>query len=190
MTKYKKGRIWASVCYPESLPDDWLDILSSTSLQIAISPLHDKDLEPDGKTFKKPHYHILFNFDGPTTYNHVKEICDTINATIPIKIESIRGMYRYHLHLDNPEKYQYHDNDRILLNGFDKSNVDGLTVTDIDRITTELIDFCEENDITEYYDLLIYLRLSSNTDYLNVAKRNTIMLNTFLKSKRNKFKKN
>ena len=187
MTKYKKGRIWACTIYPESMPTDWLDILSSTMIEIAISPLHDKDVEPDG-TPKKAHYHILFNFDGPTTYNHVKEICDLLHGTIPIKIDSLKGMYRYHIHKDNPEKYQYKDSDRILLNGFDKTNIDGLSQTDIDRITTDLIDFCEENNIDEYYDLIIYLRCSSLTDYLSVAKKNTIMLNTFLKSKRNKFK--
>lgn len=76
--------------------------------RIAISPLHDKDIDPTGES-KKPHYHIILNYDGPTTYEHVKELCDSLNMTIPIKLESLRNMYRYHLHLDNPEKYQYDD---------------------------------------------------------------------------------
>lgn len=57
----KKGRIWASVGYPESLPTDWKDKLIETGLQIAISPLHDKDINPTGEV-KKPHYHFIFWF--------------------------------------------------------------------------------------------------------------------------------
>ena len=55
--KNVKKRAWGGVIYPESLPENWLEILQNSGLQIAISPLHDKDINPDG-TIKKPHYHI------------------------------------------------------------------------------------------------------------------------------------
>lgn len=181
----KKGRIWASVGYPESLPTDWKDKLIETGLQIAISPLHDKDINPTGEV-KKPHYHIIFNYEGPTTHNHVKELCDSLNMTIPIKLESLRGMYRYHLHLDNPEKYQYDDRDRILLNGFDPKSVDALTATEIDKITTEILAFIDDNDIIEYADLLYEFRTNDLVNMLNVAKSHTILFNTYIRSKRHK----
>lgn len=181
----KKGRIWASVGYPESLPTDWKEKLIETGLQIAISPLHDKDINPTGEV-KKPHYHIIFNYDGPTTYNHVKELCDSLNMTIPIKLESLRGMYRYHIHLDNPEKYQYDDRDRALLNGFDPKSVDALTATEIDKITTEILAFIDDNDILEYSDLLYEFRVNDLTNMLNVAKSHTILFNTYIRSKRHK----
>lgn len=181
----KKGRIWASVGYPESLPTDWKDKLIETGLQIAISPLHDKDINPTGEV-KKPHYHIIFNYEGPTTYNHVKELCDSLNMTIPIKLESLRGMYRYHLHLDNPDKYQYDDRDRILLNGFDPKSVDALTATEIDKITTEILAFIDDNDILEYSDLLYEFRVNDLVNMLNVAKSHTILFNTYIRSKRHK----
>lgn len=181
----KKGRIWASVGYPESLPTDWKEKLIETGLQIAISPLHDKDINPTGE-LKKFHYHIIFNYDGPTTYNHVKELCDSLNMTIPIKLESLRGMYRYHLHLDNPEKYQYDDRDRILLNGFDPKSVDALTSTEIDKITTEILAFIDDNDILEYSDLLYEFRINDLVNMLNVAKSHTILFNTYIRSKRHK----
>ena len=181
----KKGRIWASVGYPESLPTDWKDKLIETGLQIAISPLHDKDINPTGEV-KKPHYHIIFNYEGPTTYNHVKELCDSLNMTIPNKLESLRGMYRYHLHLDNPEKYQYDDRDRILLNGFDPKSVDALTATEIDKITTEILAFIDDNDILEYSDLLYEFRINDLVNMLNVAKSHTILFNTYIRSKRHK----
>lgn len=182
----KKGRIWASVGYPESLPTDWLDRLVDTGLQIAISPLHDKDFDPTGET-KKPHYHIIFNYDGPTTYNHVKELCYSLNMTIPIKLESLRGMYRYHLHLDNPDKYQYDDRDRKLLNGFDVSSVNSLTQTEINKILTELVQIIEDNNIFEYRDLIYNLLDSPNLR--DVAYSHTIFLNTYIKSKRHQHEK-
>ena len=51
-----KKRNWAFVCYPESLPDNWQDILIESGIPFAISPLHDRDMNADN-TEKKPHYH-------------------------------------------------------------------------------------------------------------------------------------
>ena len=53
-----KNRYWTFLIYPESAPKDWKDILQQTFLPVAISPLHDKDLNADGEK-KKPHYHII-----------------------------------------------------------------------------------------------------------------------------------
>lgn len=183
--KYQKSRIWASVGYPESLPSNWKDKLTETGLQIAVSPLHDKDINPTGE-LKKPHYHFIFNYEGPTTFEHMKELCDSLNMTIPIKLESLRGMYRYHIHADNPEKYQYDDRDRILLNGFDSKLVDALTATEIDKLSNQILAFIDDNNITEYCDLLFQFRTNDCLDLLQVAKSHTILFNTYIKSKRHK----
>ena len=185
--KYIKSRIWACIGYPESLPGNWLDILRETGLQVAISPFHDKDIDPTGES-KKPHYHIIFNYDGPTTYEHVKDLCDSLNMTIPIKLESLRGMYRYHLHLDNPEKYQYDDRDRILLGGFDSNSVNALTKTEVDKYKKEILSFIVNNDIKEYCDLLTVLIDNDMNEMLSVATNNTLLFNTFITSLRNKKK--
>lgn len=182
-----KARYWACVGYPESLPSDWQEKLRETGLQIAISPLHDRDLNPTGEE-KKEHYHIIFAYEGPTTYNNVKNLCDTFNMTIPIKLESVKGMYRYHLHLDNPEKFQYDDRDRILINGFDSSLVNELTKTEIDKCKKEIISFILDNDIREYADLLEILMKNDLTNLLTVATSYTILFHTFISSRRNKLK--
>lgn len=184
--KYVKSRYWASVGYPESLPDNWKDLLIETGLRCAISPLHDKDLNPDGE-IKKVHYHFIFYYDGPTTYESVKELCDKFNMTIPIKLESIRGMYRYHIHLDNPEKYQYDDRDRLLLNGFDSNSVNELTKTEVNKLKKEIITFIVDNDIREYSDLLNLL-LENEPNMFDVATSHTILFHTFISSRRNKIK--
>lgn len=187
MSKNIKARYWASVGYPESLPENWKEKLRETGLQVAISPLHDKDLNPDGEE-KKIHYHFIFAYEGPTTYNNVKNLCDEFNMTIPIKLESIRGMYRYHIHLDNPEKYQYDDRDRTLLNGFDSNSVNELTKTEVNKIVKQILTFVIENDIIEYSDLLQILLESDETNMLDVATNKTLLFDGFIRSRRNKRK--
>lgn len=183
----QKGRIWAFVGYPESLPSDWLDKLQETGLQIAISPIHDKDFNSDG-TPKKSHYHIMVIYDGPTTYNHVLELTKSLNCTIPIKLESARGMFRYHIHIDNPEKYQYDDRDRILINGFDLSSCNQLTHSEVLKIKRLVLDIIKDNMITEYSDLCDMLHQTDSIQMLDVVTSNTVFFNTYLTSARNSIK--
>lgn len=183
-----KGRNWAFVAYPESMPKNWFEILQKTGLPICVSPLHDKDVNPDGTT-KKEHYHFICYYENTTTAKNVKEnVCDLINATIPIKLESMVGMYRYHLHLDNPEKYQYDDRYRTFINGFDVNKVNSLTFTEIKKIILEIQTFIDDNDIIEYYDLLKILKDSELMQMWEVAYTHTIFFNTYISSKRNKQK--
>lgn len=186
--KYQKGRHWAFVMYPESMPEDWKDIIINSGLQCAISPLHNKDVNPDGE-IKKEHYHVIVSYDnGTTTKNNVEEFCKLLNATIPIKLESVRGMYRYHLHLDNPEKYQYDDRDRTLINGFDSNAVNELTRTEVNKLIREILTFVIDNDILEYSDLLKILIESDELVMLDVATHNTMLFDSFIRSRRHKRK--
>lgn len=183
-----KGRNWAFVMYPESMPVNWFDILEKTGLPFAISPLHDKDVDPTGES-KKPHYHVICQYTNTTTAKNVKEnVCDKVNGTIPIKLESIKGMYRYHLHLDNPEKYQYDDRDRIFINGFDVSNVNALTQTEVQKIMKDLTSLIIDNEIYEYADLLDLLLQNDLNNMFVVASSHTIYFSTFINSRRNKAK--
>ena len=75
-----KSRYWAFIVYPESVLENWRDELEEQGLVFAVSPLHDKDINPTGEK-KKEHYHVLIEFTGPKTYKSVKEgICDKIRA--------------------------------------------------------------------------------------------------------------
>lgn len=183
-----KGRNWAFVMYPESMPEDWFEKLEQTGLPFAISPLHDKDLNPTGEE-KKPHYHVICQYANTTTAKNVKEnVCNVVFGTIPIKLESIKGMYRYHLHLDNPEKYQYDDRDRIFINGFDISQVNALTKTEVDKYKREILLFIEDNNINEYCDLLKILLDNDMFNLVDVATTHTLLFSTFINSRRNKLK--
>lgn len=183
-----KGRNWAFVMYPDSMPENWFELLEGTGLPFAISPLHDKDINPTGEG-KKPHYHVICQYGNTTTQKNVKEnVCSLVNGTIPIKLESIKGMYRYHLHLDNPEKYQYDDRDRKFINGFDVSSVEALTKTEIDKCLKEIQNLIDDNNIFEYYVLMKLLLDNDLYNLWSVASTKTIFLNTYLSSKRNSLK--
>ena len=182
------GRSWAFVMYPESMPENWKEIINELGLPMAISPLHDKDINPTGEV-KKSHYHVICYYENSTTYNNVKtNVCDRLNATIPQKLESIRGMYRYHIHLDNPEKYQYDDRDRQFFNGFDIDLVNKLTRTETLKLLLEVYNFCDKNKISEYSDLVRQLKKIDDINMLDVITFNTLPIKTFLESKRYKLK--
>lgn len=183
-----KGRNWAFVVYPESLPTNWREIVTATGLPMCFSPLHNMDVNPDGEV-KKEHYHVICYYDNPTTLKSVKEnVTDKLNGTIPIKLESMTGMYRYHLHLDNPEKFQYNDLDREFFNGFDVNKVESLTYTEISKILEEIQCLIIKNNILEYSDLLDYLLGNNLSNMWDVARNHTILLNTYICSRRNKIK--
>ena len=166
-----KKRNWAFILYLDSAPQNWRDILQETGLMFAISPYHDKDIDPNGET-KKPHYHVIMCFDGPTTYNNAKRITESVNATIPQPLEQIRGYYRYFTHLDNPEKYQYNESDISTINGFDINNYIEMTYTEVSRYLLQIQHLIREKVITEYSDLLDYLCDNDLKELWDVARNN------------------
>lgn len=180
-----KKRNWAFVCYPESMPKNWLEILQETGSPIAISPLHDKDKDPDEKE-KKAHYHVIICYGGPTSFNVVKKLTNKLNSPVPIALEQVRGYYRYLTHKDNPEKYQYDEKDIKCLNGFNIRDFVELTKNETIKIIIEIRKIIRENGIIEYSDLMDYLDAKGNFDYISVATYNTIHFNAYLKSFRYK----
>ena len=188
MLKNIKKRNWAFIVYLDSAPDNWRDLLQETGLSFAISPYHDKDLNPDG-TIKKPHYHIIMCFDGPTTYNNALSVCKRVNATIPQPLEQVRGYYRYLTHMDNPEKYQYLDADITTINGFDINNYVEMTYTEVSRYLLQLQNIIRDKHIVEYADLLDLLVDSDCRELWDVARNHTILLDRYISSRRYKTKK-
>ena len=174
-----KKRYWAFVLYPESAPENWRDLLQQTGLACAISPLHDKDINPTGET-KKEHYHIILCYSGPTTFNTVKKITESLNQPIPIALEQVRGYFRYLTHKDNPEKYQYNEKYITTINDFDIDNYNDLSVSQVKAIMVDILKICRDNEITEYKDLLDLLLESDLDSYLDVAMNHTVVFNTYI----------
>lgn len=183
-----KKRNFTTIVYPDSAPSDWLDQLQQTGLACAVSPLHDKDSNPDGEV-KKAHYHLLICFEGPTTLKNAQELSNSILSGVLVKpIESVRGMYRYLTHEDNPEKFHYDKKNIVLLNGFDPQNV--LSNSDESEIADRVIQIINDNHIKYYHDLIDFLRSNSLTEEKHVAMSKIMLFTSYLNSMRFKKKDN
>lgn len=173
-----KSRFWSFIVYPESVRSDFIEYLVDLGCCFAVSPLHDKDINPTGEE-KKPHYHIIVQFEGPTTYKNVNEvICEPLNATIPKKVLSLRAYYRYLAHLDNPEKYQYNVSDIKCFGGFHCD----LTTSEITNLKSLIIQDIEEHCITEYRDLCTYYLSLGDNDRFEIVSNHTYFFNQYLTS--------
>lgn len=183
-----KKRHWGFIVYPDSAPENWREILTETGLPVAISPLHDKDVNEDG-TPKKAHWHCIASYSGPTTFNTVNALMSKLNAPIPKGLESVRGNYRYFTHQDNPEKYQYEEKEIQTLNGFDISDFIELSRSEIHSIVIRLEKLIIEHDFDEYSDVCEFLVQSDLMTEHEIFTTRTIHFNALLASRRHrKFK--
>lgn len=186
MADNTKKRNWAFVLYPESAPKDWREQLKISGLMAAISPLHDKDVNPTGEP-KKAHYHILLVYSGPTTYNAVAKFTASFNATIPQALESVRGMYRYFSHKDNPEKYQYDERDIMTVNGFNIADLVELSKSEVNEIKKSILMLIRELVFVEYADLIDFLIDNEMWTEYDVAINNTFFFNSYIASRRHSY---
>lgn len=177
--KIVKGRDWTFIVYPESAPDNWRSILDDTFMKWIESPLHDKDVNPDGE-IKKPHWHILLSADGPITDKAVKKILEPLNCPEPRKVGSSRGLVRYMTHMDNPEKYQYALDDIVAHNGADIASYFELTVTNKITIMKEIVEFIYAHKVDNYADFLMTC-IETSDDWFDVAiNYNTLAINKMI----------
>lgn len=182
--KNVKKRNWAFMLYPESAPADWREQLQKTGLPCAISPLHDRDVNATGEQ-KKPHYHVMVFYQGPTSYNVVKRLTDGLNQPIPQAVEQVRGYYRYLTHMDNPEKAQYSPSEIITLNGFDIGDYVDMTKSEVLKVCRALMDYIRENDVMEYADLMDMTMCEGvPPEWFDVASSRTLFFTGYLKSRR------
>lgn len=178
-----KKRNWAFVLYPESAPADWREQLALSGLMGAISPLHDKDIDPTGEP-KKPHYHVIVVYGSPTTYNNVKSLTDRLQQPIPQALEQVRGYYRYLTHKDNPDKYQYDESDIQTFNGFNIADFVEFTKSEVNAMKAHLLSVIRDKRLTEYADFMNLVQDTMDMTYFDVASSHTIFFNSYLKSAR------
>lgn len=193
MPKQTKARNWLAVMYPESLPPDWREQLDKTGLEIAISPLHDKDVytEADEKknpanragTQKKPHYHAILCYSGPATYATVKAITDSLGQPAPVKCESVKGNYDYLTHKNRPEKAQYDPADIVLLNGFNIVDHAELAKSEVLRLKKELQTLIIEQNFLDYAGFLDYVMFNGTDEEYDVASSHTMLFMNYIKGR-------
>ena len=180
-TRSKRAKSWTVVAYPESLPENWLSLLRDSMVDCFVSPLHDKDVNPDGEV-KKAHYHILFSFGSMKSLDQVKEICEGFGCTVHPQItKSYRNCARYLCHLDNPDKYQYPQSDVIEIGSCDYLASIGLP-TDKYTMIGEMIEFCEINQMYLYSTLVRYSQKYRPDWFRCLCDNSTMVMKEYLKS--------
>lgn len=184
--KDKKTRTWTFVVYPyvdetNGAPKNWRLILDDLHIPWIESPLHDKDTNPDGE-IKKAHWHIMLIFDGPQRYTAAKAIADRLNSPVPQSVASGKGMVRYMIHLDNPEKFQYERSEIIGHSGADVDGYFELTGNQKQKVLREVVEYIRDKHIIHFSEL-VYLAIEKNDDWFDViANRNTLFLKELIKS--------
>lgn len=171
--KDDRARVWTMIVYPESAPKDWKEKINGKHIAWACI-LHDKDVNPDG-TKKKPHYHVVLVFEGKKSYSQIKAIADELNSPIPQKVESLRGMMRYLIHMDNPEKYQYTKDQIESYGGLDYEDYLKSMGTAKRAVLKEIAQYIVDNEIVSYADLTIKA-IEESDDWFDAVSTNTIFL--------------
>lgn len=180
-----RNRNFACVVYLDSAPKDWLQQLQSEFVPAFVSPLHDKDINPDG-SLKKPHHHVLVMFDGVKTEKQWDEFRSKFGGVGTEIILSKRGYSRYLCHLDNPEKQRYNPQDVIELGGADYASAISRD-SDKYKIIDQMIEFISRNHITSYVQLMDYSRQFEPEWYHGLCDSCSYVISTYLKEYRREF---
>lgn len=188
MSKQKKSeepskartRNYATVVYPESAPENWRDKLSDFMVPCFISPLHDKDMNPQNEP-KKPHHHVLLMFDSVKTADQAREVFQAVGGVGCERVQSLRGYARYLCHLDNPEKAQYKTDEVAALCGADYIGTINL-VTDKYAAIKDMMKYCKDNGILNYADLAEIAMETNDAWFRVLCDSGTMVLKEYLKS--------
>lgn len=174
-----KKRHWVYIVYPESAPEDWIETLKDTLVPFAISPLHDKDVDIVGN-LKKPHWHLIVSFDGPTTFNCAASYCEITKGPLPKACGSLKGAYEYFTHKNSLDKYHYSSTEIQKYNGF----VVEVTNNESMKFNKEIAKLIYAENIIEITELECLIRNYYGDEYYDVFVRNAYYFNMLIKSLR------
>lgn len=187
--KDKRVRNWTFIVYPESAPQNWREIISDLHTPFVVSPLHDMDVNPDGE-MKKSHWHVLIMFPGNKSFEQIESITKSLSSPVPQKVENTKGIVRYFLHMDNPEKYQYKRSDMKAYCGADLNQLLEVTKSDRYALIREMMEFINKQGITEMKDLLDYAMDERFEDWFPLLCDNSAyIVDSYIKSNRHGYGK-
>lgn len=176
-----RTRNFATVVYPESAPENWMELLDEYHIATLISPLHDQDTNPDG-TQKKPHYHVMVMFEGKKTFDtQIKPIFDKIGGVGREHVNSMRGYARYMCHLDNPEKAQYKPCDVIAMGGADYDAIIHIATDDL-RTLREMLHYITVNQVTSFKQFVDLCSINNDEWFGLLASSKSYFIKEYIKS--------
>lgn len=161
-----KARNFTFILYPESIPGDWLERLEKLDIPMAISPLHDKDIDTKNGGLKKPHYHVMYIARNPVTVESIRKkikraLGDKSLSHIEI-IDSVKNVYLYLTHESKDairkNKYVYDSKDLIHLNDFDISRYVTLDEHQKRELKNKLLLIANDYHLLNFADLVAFVR--------------------------------
>lgn len=189
----KKGnRAWNRVRHFSSVlyPNDGIDIpelCKNFPYQCCLSPLHDSDIkDTDTGELKAKHYHFIMTVKGKiSTWQFYQALSSTFGLNQFNTLETvgdISKLVRYHIHLDDPDKFQYDPSNILDFGGFSSLKYlgeSGDLMTDLLKLKNivreksflfyaELDDYLEENDTVLWTSL--HMNRSLQKDILDYCK--------------------
>lgn len=183
IVKERKSRYWSFLLYPDSAPDNWKQILEQSYLPISVSPLHQFDVDETTGESKKPHYHVIVCFKGPTTESNFNNMFPVpLGQPFGRSIASVVGAYRYFWHLDNPDKFQYDQGGNLDLNGFSIYDFKEFSNSEKNQLFDSVENIIFDQKFTELVSLIRYLKQYSLSDELYLVRRNTLYVNALIRS--------
>lgn len=178
---HPRSRNFATVIYPESAPEDWQEQLIQLHVAALVSPLHDRDLNPNGE-LKKPHWHVMVMFESPKDYDtQVKPIFDSLGAVGREEVFSARGYARYLTHKDNPEKAQYDEKDILSFGGADYYAITNMPTDDM-KLLTDIFRFVRVNQIVSFAELLDFAAVHRPDWFSTIAMSRAYIVDKYIKS--------
>lgn len=184
--KEKRTRNWVFVVYPESAPEDWIEILKQQQIEFVVSPLHDMDIS-DANTgeLKKAHWHVLLCFSSVKSYEQVLEITKLVNGTIPQICNSFKGTVRYMVHRDDPNKAQYNVLDIQVYGDVDIVSPFKTSVSRYEAIK-EMLAYIKANNIIEFQDLMDYAVTEQEEWFRYLCDNTAYVIQQYIKSCRHR----
>ncbi len=129
-----KGTQFTFLLYPENLPKDWETRLRELDIPMAISPLHDKDIDKEIGGFKKRHYHGIAMYKNPITRDGMTKRlnralahdgCKNCVPKVQFLVKGVKSTYLYLTHESESAieegKHVYDSSEIKLFNNFDIS---------------------------------------------------------------------
>lgn len=186
MSKSRAGertRSWACVFWPDSAPENFLEIIREWCVPGFLSPLHHGYKSDDGQE-RKDHYHLLLLFNSPKTQEFSNSLFSQLGGITmgqTLWVNDSRSYARYLIHLDNPEKEQFSLSDVVSFGGADYEEFIATSTSD-GKILREIFNWCLENQCYIYSDLIVYA-MNEREDWYNcIYKRQRENVWKFLRS--------
>ena len=193
-----KARFFTGLIYEDSAPNDYEQQLRDSLRQYLLSPWHTPDPVEDMesgalKTLKK-HRHLMYCHGNSVTAKAAREAMPDW-VVLPASdqgfiVGSYRNLSRYFLHLDQPDKQQFEgkpEKNLTVLNNFPLDLSKELTKSERRQLKIELWNFCRQNSIVEYAELMNSLADTQEWDMFELAFDSQSKIEGYIRSNRHSF---